>query len=354
MARFFKKRIENKGMAPGALVFIGQKKLDHPLLGLHHYGPDHYEQESPSSTKIKLPEAKFEKRWLNITGLHDARLMDHIQEQFGLHPLAMEDVMNTGQRAKFEEFDDHLFITLKMLQFDDKKGLVQSEQLSLVFADDFLISFQEQEGDVFDPVRQRLAEGKGLIRKRSCDYLAYALLDTVVDSYIYLVEHMGEKIDDLELRVLDSPDESIVAEINTYKRELHFVMKVLKPVKDLMGGIIRSNSPYIHKKEVLPYFKDLEGLVLHTLESVDTYRNLLSDYLNLYHTSISTKMNDIMRVLTIFSAIFIPLSFFAGVYGTNFEYFPELHYKYSYFIFWGMILAVAISMLWYFRRKKWF
>lgn len=354
MARFFKKRIENKGLAPGALVFIGQKRIENPTLNLHYYNSEVYDQETINPDQPSIPEKGNTIRWLNVVGLHDSDLMDRIQQQFGLHPLAMEDVMNTGQRAKFEEFEDHLFITLKMLQFDEKSSQVQSEQLSLLFADNFLISFQEQEGDVFNPVRERLAEGRGQIRKRDADYLAYALLDTVVDSYIYLVEHLGEKIDDLELRVLDNPDDSIVAEINAFKRELHFVMKVMKPVKELMAGVIRSNSPFIHRKETMPYFKDLEGLVLHTLESVDTYRNLLSDYLNLYHTSISTKMNDIMRVLTIFSAIFIPLSFFAGVYGTNFEYFPELHYKYSYFIFWSLIVIVAGTMLWYFKRKKWF
>ncbi|MGB0979583.1 MAG: magnesium/cobalt transporter CorA [Croceimicrobium sp.] len=353
MARFFKKRTENKGLAPGALVFIGQKRLDKPILNLHHYNGQGYKQEALNQDS-PIGDFPNENRWLNVVGLHDSDLMDRIQKQFGLHPLAMEDVMNTGQRAKFEEFDDHLFITLKMLQFNEETGQVQSEQLSLLFAEDFLISFQEQEGDVFDPVRHRLSEGRGMIRKRGADYLAYALLDTIVDSYIYLIEHLGEKIDDLELRVLDNPDESIVSEINTYKRELHFVMKLIKPVKDLIAGIIRSSSPFIHGKETLPYFKDLEGLILHTLESVDTYRNLLSDYLNLYHTTISSKMNDIMRVLTIFSAIFIPLSFFAGVYGTNFQYFPELQYKYSYFIFWGLILIVAGTMLWYFRRKKWF
>jgi magnesium transporter len=354
MARFFKKRIENKGLAPGSLVFIGQKKLEHPILNLHRYNLDSYQVEELPPNGSSIPDGEGKLRWLNVVGLHDSVLIDRIQHQFGLHPLAMEDVMNTGQRAKFEEFDDHLFITLKMLQFNESTGQVQSEQLSLVFADDFLISFQEQAGDVFDSVRERLSEGRGQIRRRDADYLAYALLDTVVDSYIYLVEHLGEKIDDLELRVLDNPDDSIVAEINAFKRELHFVMKVMKPVKDLMAGVLRSNSPFIHRKETMPYFKDLEGLVLHTLESVDTYRNLLSDYLNLYHTSISTKMNDIMRVLTIFSAIFIPLSFFAGVYGTNFEYFPELQYRYSYFIFWGLIVLVAGTMLWYFRRKKWF
>lgn len=353
MARFFKKRTENKGLPPGSLVFIGQKRLENPKLHLIEYSEGQFEEQDINYQTEKLPDSQFGNRWLNVVGLHDGNLMGRIGKQFGLHPLALEDVMNTGQRAKFEEYDDHLFITLKMLQFDEGTRQVKAEQLSLLFTEDFLISFQEQEGDLFDNVRQRLEQSRGQIRKRTCDYLAYALLDTVVDSYIYLIEFLGEKIDDLELKVLDNPAKEVVNEINAYKRELHFVMKVLKPVKELMAAILRSRSPFIHHREVLPYYKDLHGLVLHAYETVETYRNLLSDYFNFYHASLSTKMNDIMRVLTIFSAIFIPLSFFAGVYGTNFEYFPELQYRYSYFFFWGFILAVAIAMLVYFKRKKW-
>lgn len=352
MARFFKKRIENKGLAPGSLIFIGQKKLEQVSLSLHHYDEDDYAQQSIAKVEDIPLETGGKNRWLNVVGIHDADIMDTIQRRFILHPLAMEDVMNTGQRAKFEEYEDHLFITLKMLQFNEKTLQVQSEQLSLLFGKDYLISFQEQEGDVFDAVRQRLAEGKGRIRRSGPDYLAYALLDSVVDSYIYLIEHLGEKVDDLELKVLDDPDNDIVSQINNYKRELHFIMKVIKPVKELIGNIVRSPEALIDKSSK-PYFKDLEGLVVHALESVDTYRNLLSDYLNLYHSTLSTRMNDIMKVLTIFSAIFIPLSFFAGVYGTNFEYFPELQYRYSYFIFWGIIVVIAGLMLWYFRRKRW-
>lgn len=352
MARFFKKRIENKGQAPGSLIFIGQKKLDQVSMSLLRYN----EQEFAATDLAEIDELPFatteQQQWFNVVGLHDAAIMDRIQRKFGLHPLAMEDVMNTGQRAKFEEYDDHLFITLKMLQFNEETLQVQSEQLSLIFGNDYLISFQEQEGDVFNAVRERMEQSKGRIRTKKADYLAYALLDSVVDGYIYLIEHLGEKIDDLELKVLDNPDDSIVSQINAYKKELHFVMKVVKPVKDLIGHILRSTDPTLDRS-TKPYFKDLEGLVTHALESVDTYRNLLSDYLNLYHSTLSTRMNDIMKVLTIFSAIFIPLSFFAGVYGTNFQYFPELQYRYSYFIFWCFIIVVAAIMLWYFRRKRW-
>lgn len=353
MARFFKKRTQNKGQAPGSLIFIGQQRLEEVEITLHHFNEEDYSAESINHFEDINLEATDKVHWLNVVGLHDAKIMDRIQRKFGLHPLAMEDVMNTGQRAKFEEYDDHLFITLKMLQFNEENLQVQSEQLSLLIGQKFIISFQEQEGDVFDSVRERLREGRGRIRKSGPDYLAYALLDTVVDSYIYLIEHLGEKVDDLELKVLDNPDKEVVSHINNYKRELHFIMKVVKPVKDLMANGVRSQSEMI-ERSTRPYFKDLEGLVLHALESVDTYRNLLSDYLNLYHSTLSTRMNDIMKVLTIFSAIFIPLSFFAGVYGTNFEYLPELQYRYSYFIFWGIIIVLAGGMLLYFKRKKWF
>jgi len=353
MARFFKKRTENKGLPPGSLVFIGQKRIENPLIHLLEYSGARFEERILSFDSETLPEARFGKRWLNVVGLHDSALIGKIGQHFGLHPLALEDVMNTGQRAKFEEYEDHLFITLKMLQFDEASRQVKAEQLSILFAEDYLISFQEQEGDLFDNVRKRLEESRGQIRKRTCDYLAYALLDTVVDSYIYLIEFLGEQIDDLELKVLENPNKEVVNEINAYKRELHFVMKVLKPVKELMAAILRSRSSIIHHREVMPYYKDLHGLVLHAFETVETYRNLLSDYFNFYHASLSTKMNDIMRVLTIFSAIFIPLSFFAGVYGTNFKHFPELEYQYSYYIFWAFISLVAIAMLAYFKKKKW-
>ena len=217
----------------------------------------------------------------------------------------------------------------------------------------FLFIFQEDYGDTFDAVRERLRNGRGNVRKLGPDYLAYALLDTIVDNYIYLIENLGEKIDDLELKVLDDPDDEILSLINNYKRELHFIIKVVKPVKELMMNLLKSRTPLIHKKQVIPFYSDLNGLVVHSIESVEAYRTILSDYIQIYHSSVSYRMNDIMKVLTIFSAIFIPLSFFAGVYGTNFDHFPELHYKYSYYIFWGVVVLMAGGMLLYFRRKKW-
>ena len=336
------------------MVFIGTKKVDTPTVEYVAYDQEML-TESEFLKVENVPKNDPEKmQWYNITGLDNAEFMSQIQERLNIHPLAMEDVMNTGQRAKFEEFDDFTFATLKMLQFDGNKKRVITEQVSFVIKKTTLITFQEEPGDTFDAVRKRIKNTKGNIRKSGPDYLAYALLDSIIDNYVYLIEGMGEKIDDLELKVLEDPDEDALLSINMFKRELHFILKVIRPVKELSRDLLRSDSTFIEKKRTMPFFKDLDGLVTHVIESTEAYRQVLSDYLQVYHTNVSARMNDIMKVLTIFSAIFIPLSFFAGVYGTNFDHLPELHFKYSYYIFWGVIVCMAGGMLYYFKRKGWF
>lgn len=354
MARFYKKRSENKGLPPGSLVFIGTKKVDTPTVEYVAYDTENI-TESEFLKVENVPKNDPEKKqWYNITGLDNPEFMELIENRLGIHPLAMEDVMNTGQRAKFEEFDDFAFASIKMLQLDTKKNRVLTEQVSFVLKESSLITFQEEPGDTFDAVRKRFKNANGNLRKLGPDYLAYALLDSIVDNYIYLVEGLGEKIDDLELRVLEDPDDEALQLINMYKRELHFILKVIRPVKELMHNILRTESPFIKKNKTLPFYRDLDDLITHAIESVEAYRQVLSDYLQVYHSNVSARMNDIMKVLTIFSAIFIPLSFFAGVYGTNFSYLPELSYHYSYFIFWGVIVLMAGGMLIYFKRKGWF
>ncbi|WP_417611476.1 magnesium/cobalt transporter CorA [Owenweeksia hongkongensis] len=354
MARFYKKRSANKGLPPGSLVFIGTKKVDTPTVEYVSYDQENF-TESEFLKVENVPKNDPEKRqWYNITGLDNEEFMAHIQERLNIHPLAMEDVMNTGQRAKFEEFEEFAFTTLKMLQFDSKASRVITEQVSFVIKGTTLITFQEEPGDTFDAVRKRLRNPKSNIRKLGPDYLAYALMDSIVDNYVYLIEGMGEKVDDLEMKILEDPDEDALQQINMYKRELHFILKVVRPVRELTHNLIRTESEFIDKKKTLAFYKDLDDLITHVIESAEAYRQVLTDYLQVYHTNVSAKMNDIMKVLTIFSAIFIPLSFFAGVYGTNFDYFPELHFKYSYFIFWGVIVTMAGGMLYYFKRKGWF
>lgn len=354
MARFFKKRIEAKGLAPGSLVFIGKQKIEKPSLKIINYDKDSLEEIDILSVEdVIRMKGTHSVSWLNIYGIHDTELIKKVGEIYDLHPLVLEDIMNTGQRPKLEEFDNCQFIAMKMLQYNKEEQQVYAEQLSIVLGREFIISFQERPGDVFEPVRYRIRKHKGRIRSSGNDYLAYALMDTVVDNYIYIIEGIGEQIEELQQQILDNPNPIMLRQINGFKSEISFLNKVIRPVRELVTRLVRSESDLFQKKTI-PFVKDLLDLITHVAETVDTYREILSDYLNIYHSSISNRMNEVMKVLTIFAAIFIPLTFLAGVYGTNFENIPELGFRYSYFIMWGIMVVVAIIMIRYFRKKKWF
>ncbi len=353
MARLFKKRIENKGLPPGSLVFIGTKKVHAPSLELISYNKDSVDGLTLKGADDIPAESKSHTNWINITGIDNVDFMRSIQLKLGIHPLAMEDIMNTGHRAKIDDFEDFTLLTLKMLRLDDKDKHVVPEQVSFILRENELITFQEEHGDTFDAVRKRITVPTANLRKFGTDYLTYALLDSIIDNYVYIIEGLGEKIDDLELMILDDPDKEVLHLINSYKRDLHLILKVVKPVNELLNNIKKSENALFTGKRIQPFYKDLGDLIIHVVESVEAYRSVLNDYIQVYHSSVSNKMNDIMKVLTIFSAIFIPLSFFAGVYGTNFQYFPELQYRYAYFIFWGVAVMMAVGMLLYFKKKKW-
>jgi magnesium transporter len=239
-----------------------------------------------------------------------------------------------------------------MIRYEKEKQMIVNEQLSMVLGDTFLLTFQEQPGDVFEPVRERIRNQKGRIRGAGIDYLAYALLDTVVDNYIFIIEKLGEKIEDIEEEVLEKADSGVMEKINMFKREMNFLRKSIRPAREAIIQLSKLDSELI-REQTIPFLKDLQDLITQAAEAIDTYRDMLSDQLNLYNSVISNRMNDIMKVLTIFAAIFIPLTFIAGIYGTNFEYLPELHFKYSYFVFWGVMITVAVVMLLFFKRKKW-
>ncbi|MGB5423712.1 MAG: magnesium/cobalt transporter CorA [Desulfobacterales bacterium] len=353
MARFFKKREEIKGLSPGSLVFIGTQKVENIRLRVIDYNEARLKEDElkniADGTEFKRTKTVT---WINVDGLHDLSLMKEIGKTFDLHPLLLEDILNTGQRPKLEEFDNCLFIVLKMLRYDKEKQVILAEQLSVVLGDTFLLTFQEQPGDVFEPVRERIRKQKSRIRASGIDYLAYALMDTVVDNYIFIIERLGEKIEDIEEEVLDNAAPRVMEKINTFKREMNYLRKSIRPAREAIIQLSKLDSELI-RDTTIPFLKDLQDLITHAAEAIDTYREMLSDQLNLYNSVISNRMNDIMKVLTIFAAIFIPLTFIAGIYGTNFEYLPELKFKYSYFFFWGVMLAVAAAMLIFFRKKKW-
>jgi magnesium transporter len=354
MARFFKNREANKGLVPGSLVFIGEKKVENIRVRIIDFNKDSLIEEE---LKDIMQGSKFKDTntvtWINIDGLHDLDVIKNVGKVFDLHPLLLEDILNTSQRPKMEEFDNCLFIVLKMLRYDNEKQIIHAEQLSIIIGHAFLITFQEKVGDVFEPVRDRIRKQKGRIRAAGIDYLAYALLDTVVDNYLYLISGFGEMIEDIEVGILEDTSGKSLEKINTYKREMSYIRKSVRPTKDFISKLARLDSEFI-RDETKPFLNDLLDLTTQATEAIDMYREMLSDQLNIYNSNLSNKMNDVMKVLTIFAAIFIPLTFIAGIYGTNFEYVPELHFKYSYFIFWGVMITVAISMLLFFRRKGWF
>ena len=354
MARFFKKREQIKGLSPGSLVFIGNKKVENVRIRVIDYdGTQLKEDELRDIADGQEFKRTNTVTWINVDGLHDLALMKEIGDTFDLHPLLMEDILNTGQRPKLEEFDNCLFVVLKMLRYDTQKQMVISEQLSMVLGNTFMLTFQDQPGDVFEPVRERIRKQKVRIRSSGTDYLAYALLDCVVENYVFIVERMGEQIEDLEVEVLEKAEPAVMEKINAFKREMNFLKKSVRPAREALMQMSKLDSELIHE-QTIPFLKDLLDLVTQATEVIDTYRDMLSDQLNLYNSVIGNRMNDIMKVLTIFAAIFIPLTFIAGIYGTNFEYLPELKFKYSYFIFWGVMLAVVIAMLIFFKKKKWF
>ena len=354
MARFLKKREKSKGQSPGALIFIGTQKMDDPKMRMIDYEPDSVRDIEIVSVKDAVPfRTASTVSWLNINGLHDAALIGEIGSIFGLHPLVLEDILNTGQRPKLEEFDDYLFLVMKMLRFDSESGNIFTEQLSIILGENFVLTFQERPGDVFEPVRERIKKKSSRIRGARADYLMHALMDTVVDNYISLIEMMGERIEDLEEEILAGADASAMEKINLYKRELNYFRKSVRPAKEAIFKIPRLDTHLITEFS-LPFFKDIEDLISLASESIEIYRDLLTDQLDIYNSIMANKMNDIMKTLTLFAALFIPLTFIAGIYGTNFEYLPELHYRYSYFIFWGVMIVIGTGLLIYFKRKRWF
>lgn len=353
MARFLKDKSSAIGATPGAPIFIGTQKTEATTTQVIEYTPDTLHEDKPTET-TGLSERAFEKsvRWINVNGLHNVDTIRQIGQQFGIHPLVVEDIVNTGQRPKFEEYDSYLFFVLKMMHVDPQTGLIINEQLSIIWSDEFVLTFQERPGDVFDPVRARIRESKGRIRKQGNDYLVYALVDSVVDTYLMIIENMGDEIEDIENQIFEKFDKTILSHINTYKREMNYLRKTIRPIADAILKLNKCESTFISPSVNL-FNRDLLDLIVQAREIVDTYRDMLSDNLDVYNSEVSNRMNEIMKVLTIFSAVFIPLTFVAGIYGTNFEYLPELKYKYSYFIFWGVMVCISLGMLHFFKKKKW-
>jgi len=296
--------------------------------------------------------------WINIDGLHDAEVIRKIGEHYGLHPLLCEDIANPRQRPKLEEHESHLALFTKMLYYDAAAQVLNVEQISFVLGPGYLISFQEREGDVFAVIRERIRQSKGRIRSAGNDYLLYSLVDAIVDHYFVVLEQLGDQIEELEEGIVENPSPETMKIIHNLKREMIILRKAIWPLREVVSGWERTESKLI-RKSTRPYLRDLYDHTIQILDIVESYRDMIAAVRDTYMTSVSNKMNEVMKVLTIFASIFIPLTFIAGIYGMNFNpeaspyNMPELNWAYSYPVFWLAVVVMTGAMLVYFWKKRW-
>lgn len=344
---------EKAGMSPGSLVHIGEVLETETVISVTDYGKDHINEWRAESIDEIVPlQHKDSKTWVHIEGLRDIKLIESIGLAFSIHPLVLEDILNTHQRAKLEEHDGYLYIVLKCLSLGDEEFAVNHEQVSILMLKNIIFTFKEKKDELFAPLKTRLSNAKGRHRSLNTDYLAYTILDTIVDQNFILLESLDEVVDPLEDELLTKPSSETLARIQRLKRELIHIRRSASPLRELLSGILRSDSPLIHKKTHI-YFRDVHDHTLRINESIDVYRDILTGLLDIYISSVSNKMNEVMKVLTVFASIFIPLTFIAGIYGMNFEYMPELKWKWAYPVLWLVFVSISIGLLVYFRRKKW-
>ena len=353
MARLIKRTSKKAGLPPGTLVHIGERKIEKVRIRILDYDEAKYEEKEAKTVEESFPfKEKPTVTWINIDGIHQVDIIEKLGSHFGLHPLLMEDILNTEQRPKMEDFGDYIFLVVKMLHYNDTSEHIETEQVSLILGPNWVISFQERGGDVFDPIRDRLKKNKGRIRKMGADYLAYALVDAIVDNYFIILEEFGEAIEDTETELATNPTRETLQTIRTMKREMVFLRKSVWPLRELVSGLERGGSPLVHESTGV-YLRDVYDHTVQVIDTVESFRDMISGMLDIYLSSISNRMNEVMKVLTIFAAIFIPLTFVAGIYGMNFEYMPELRWHWGYFGVLIVMACVAIVMLIYFRRKRW-
>ena len=351
--RLIKKQSEKVGLSPGTMVHVGEKKVDKVTISVIDYDPEKIDSRVLSSVEKAFPLKDSPTiTWLNVTGLHEIKILEKLGKKYRIHPLVMEDILNTDKRPKVEIFEDHLFVVLKILSFDGERKEINHEQISLIVGKNYVITFQERKGDVLEHIRKRLQNPRGRLRKNGADYLAYAIMDVIVDHYFILLEKLGEKIEFLEENVIENPDQNIVKHLQFLKRELTFLRKSVWPLREVISKLIRDETPLI-TNYTGPYLQDVYDHTIQVIDTIETFREMASGILDIYLSSVSNKMNEVMKVLTIIATIFIPLTFITGIYGMNFEFMPELKWPWAYPAIWGVMIFLFSGMVLYFRKKKW-
>lgn len=334
-------------------MYVGADKSTPVSIQRIRYTPQGWEPPTTISPQECTPPGEGEGVvWYTIDGVHNVELLKTLGERFGLHPLVVEDISNTTQRPKLEAFDSYVFVAAKMMSFLPKTSSVASEHLSIVYGKGFVLTFLQDPGDVFAPVRQRIESGKGRIRRMGSDYLVYALLDAVVDYYFQVIEGVGEEIEALEEEVVTQPTVKTLRRLHKIKREIITLRRSVWPMREVVNALVRDESPFI-TNEVKIFLRDLYDHTIHVIDTIETLRDIVSGTLDVYLSSVSNKLNQVMKVLTVMSSIFIPLTFVVGVYGMNFHYMPELEWRFGYPAVWLVIVSITVGLLTLFKKKQW-
>jgi len=353
MRKLMRRSSKKAGLPPGVLVHVGEKKVESPKVTIFDYDGDHFQEREAASVDECIPFKDTPTvTWINIAGIHDVEILRSLGDCYSIHPLVLEDILNTEQRPKLEDFEAYLFVVAKMLYLESGTSQVRAEQISVIVGPNFVISFQETEEDVFEGVRERIRSGRGRLRQRGADYLAYALLDAVVDGYFVILETIGAELEDIEDQLIEDPSGTILQTVYEMKRELIFLRKSVWPLREVLAVLSRQESDLV-KQETIAYLRDVYDHTIQVIDTIESLRDLVAGMHDTYLSSVSNRMNEVMKVLTIFATIFIPLTFIAGIYGMNFEWMPELRWHWSYPILLLVMLAAGISMLAYFRKRRW-
>jgi magnesium transporter len=348
-----KKRSEKSGLPPGTLLHIGDKKMEKTRITLIDYDESCFLEK-----EVKLVEESFPFKdkptvtWINIEGIHEIEIIEKIGKYFGVHPLILEDILNTEKRPKMEDFENYIYVTLKILKQIENSDKILSEQVSLIIGTNFVISLLESKDDIFNPIKDRIRSGKGHIRKMKSDFLAYSLIDAIVDNYFVIMEKFGEKIEVMEEELVKNPSPGTLKLLHDTQRELILLRKSVWPLREVVNNMLRGGSALIHESTLI-YLRDVYDHTIEIIDMIEGLRDMVSRMFDIYLSSISNKLNEIMKVLTIIATIFIPLTFIAGVYGMNFEYMPELKWRWGYPLIWVIMISVGLFMMNYFRKNRW-
>lgn len=350
----FRNQPKQIGLSPGTLVHVGEQKVETTTFSFIDYDLDHLLIEADVSLERCLAfKASPSVSWINLDGLHDISAVESFGRAFDLHPLVMEDILDTGHRPKIEIFDEYMLIILKMFDFNEQSGQVQAEQISIVLTRGEVLSFQERPGDVFDEVRVRLQHKNRRMRQRGADYLTYALIDSIIDSYFHVLEKIADRLELLEKELISNPTQETLQQIHKFKGQLILLRKSIWPLRDLVNTMLHDESPLIQESTQI-YLRDLYDHSIQIFDTLESFRDTASGLVDLYMSSISYRMNEVIQVLTIMASLFIPLTFVAGIYGMNFDVMPELRWRWGYPLIMALMLFCSVGMLIFFKKKKWF